>query len=64
LTQTFTVTTDNGLFTNLPVFVEGFGGVYGTLAVFKTPQWVKINGNYGGTFTKSGTFVPNKICGD
>jgi RHS repeat-associated protein len=48
--QTFTVRDSSlGLvgFTNIPVYVVGFGAEYGILAVYKTFNYVDINGNKG-----------------
>jgi hypothetical protein len=52
------------------LFMRGFKDVlgrfrdYGVLSITKTYNWVSINGDYGGTFDKTGKFVPNKICGN
>lgn len=68
LTQTFTASHTRLGYQSAPVFVRGFKnklGIaqdYGTLAIYKTKQYIKINDDYGGTFDKNGAFKPNKIC--
>jgi RHS repeat-associated protein len=69
VTQQFVVTTSNGLFTNSPVTVNGFGGTSSTLYITQYSNVVYVSGvsgllgNSGGTF-KNGVFVPNKLCGN
>jgi hypothetical protein len=69
LTQTFTASNVPLGYIDIPVFVRGFknsAGVVqdnGSLALYKTAKYIKINDDYGGHLDQSGKFIPNKICG-
>ncbi|NWF82660.1 MAG: RHS repeat-associated core domain-containing protein, partial [Bryobacteraceae bacterium] len=69
LTQTFTASNSSLGYADIGVFVRGFKDAegspsdYGILGVYKTGLYIKINDDYGGTFSQQGTFVPNRICG-
>lgn len=55
--QTFSAVTFSGQ--DLPVFVRGFGGDYGTLDIWKYSGFVSINGNTGGMVDPAtGRLVP------
>ena len=62
LNQTFTADAHDDSEGPISVFVVGFDGEWGTLGITKWRDFVKINGNYGGTFDSKGNFKPKKIC--